>query len=310
MAIIIEVVAVSGKVLERHRLDQKEITIGRAYDNHLILSDNTIDAHHAVISETDDGIFINDLNSINGLRYKHDRIKESKQINSGDELLLGKTHLRVFATNHAVAEAVSIGRQNQILNTFSQPSVAIISLLFLSLLVSLEAWSSSIAEFKLREYIEAVFVIDAIVIIYALIWGIVGKIVKHAMYFKTQLSLISLYMILSYFMQFIYDLLLFNTLNYIFVTVVTVILEIVLLNYLLWLSLEFSTNLSNIKKWFFSLLVAISLILLSMYTEIINHTEFSVSPSLIQKILPPILRMVPSKTIEEFIEESSDIFTH
>ena len=104
--------------------------------------------------------------------------------------------------------------------------------------------------------------------------------------------------------------LLFNSLNYLFVTVITVLVEIIILSLLFWLNLEVSTNLSNIKKWIFSLLMSISLILLSMYTEIVDRTEFSISPNLIEKILPPVLRIVPGESIDEFIDGGREIFSH
>ena len=204
MAVIIEVVAPSGKVLERHKIEQPEIAIGRAYDNDIILSDNTIDSHHASITVTEEGIIVCDLNSTNGLHYKHQNVNKDISINSGDELILGKTHLRIFESDHSVPEAITIVGRDWLVHFLSKGWVTIASLLLLTLFVILELWSTSIVEFKLRGYIEAVFIIDSIVIIYALIWGIVGKFVKHAMYFKTQLSLISIYLIISYGTDFIY----------------------------------------------------------------------------------------------------------
>ena len=95
MAIIIEVVTPSGRLLDRQRFEQNYITVGRAYDNQLILSDTSIDPHHLSISITDNGIIVNDMNSVNGVRLNHQLLAKNHNIKSGDELIIGKTHIRI-----------------------------------------------------------------------------------------------------------------------------------------------------------------------------------------------------------------------
>lgn len=310
MAIIIEVVAPSGKVLDRRRYEQSLITVGRAYDNQLIISDASVDPHHVSIKANDNGIIINDLNSVNGIKLNRQYVEKTQTINSGDELIIGKTHIRVFLHDHPVPKAVNLSGQDQVVNYLSNGWLALALIFLLSLFVILEIWTASIDEFKLRDYLETVFIIDAFVILYALFWGVIGKLVKHIMCFSAQLCLIALYLIISYCLDFIYGILLFNTLNFILVTVIAIIIDITVLTMLLWFNLDISTHLNNIKKWIISLLISLSLVLLSMYTEVIDRTEFRSAPYLIEKILPPMFRMVSGESIEQFIDQSQDIYNH
>ena len=310
MAIIIEVVTPSGRLLDRQIFKQNSITVGRAYDNQLILSDSSIDPHHLSILASDNEIIVNDLDSINGVKLNHQIISQSHTIRSGDELVIGKTHIRVFSHEHPVAEAVNLSGQDKLANYFSNGWLTAGLLFLLSIFITVEIWTASIDEFKLRDYLEPVFIIYVFLILYGLFWGVIGKLVKHYMCFKAQLCLITLYLIVSYSLDFFYGVLLFNTLNFMLVTVIVIILDVAVLGALLWFNLDISTYLNNKKKLVISLLISLGLILITMYTEIIDRAEFSASPYLIEKILPPMFRVVPGESIEKFVEDSQDIYSH
>ena len=310
MALIIEVVTPSGRLLDRQRFEQEHVAIGRAYDNQLILSDNSVDPHHVSITTSEGGIIVNDMNSINGVMLHHQLLKSNHQIKSGDELIIGKTHIRVFTDKHPVPEAINLSSQDVLVNYFSNGWLILISLIVLSAFIILEVWLASIDEFRFRDYVESVFIIGVFVFLYALFWGVIGKLVKHYMRFGAQLCLISLYLILTYFLDYFYDVLLFNTLNFFLTTIIASAINIIVLGMLLWFNLEISTNLSDKKKLVVSLLVSLSLILLTIYTEVIDRTEFRAAPYLSEKLLPPMLRFAPSESIDEFIEQSRDIYSH
>jgi hypothetical protein len=310
MAIIIEVVTPSGRLLDRQRFEQNYITVGRAYDNQLILSDTSIDPHHLSINITDNGIIVNDMDSINGVRLNHQLLAKNHNIKSGDELIVGKTHIRVFAHNHSVPEAVNLSGQDRLVNYFSNGWLALSLLLLLSSFIILEIWTASIDEFRLRDYVEPVFIIDFFVIAYALFWGVIGKLIKHYMSFRAQFCLIAIYLIVTYCLDFFYGVLLFNMLNFMLVTIIATTLDIIVLAALLWLNLDISTYLNDKKKLVVSLLISFGLILLTMYTEVIDRTEFSAAPYLVEKILPPVFRIASGENIDEFVKDSQDIYSH
>jgi hypothetical protein len=53
---------------EYHKLDKFPVTLGRAFDNDIILSDLSVSPHHAVILEDDDGFKVHNLSTENGSR--------------------------------------------------------------------------------------------------------------------------------------------------------------------------------------------------------------------------------------------------
>lgn len=99
----VEILSRAGDVLERHPVAALPIRIGRAYDNHIIVSDPHVAAHHARVDQAQNGgLILRDLDTRNGLVYKRKRLREVAL--DGDTIVrVGHTSLRVRARNHAVA---------------------------------------------------------------------------------------------------------------------------------------------------------------------------------------------------------------
>lgn len=69
-------------------------TIGRALDNTVILSNNSVSSHHAQIEERIDGHYLVDLGSTNGVFHKKNKVKELK-IDGLKEVYLGEIRLEI-----------------------------------------------------------------------------------------------------------------------------------------------------------------------------------------------------------------------
>ena len=78
----------------RFLLDAAETKIGRDTTNEIQLDDITVSRSHAMISKKD-GYHIKDLGSLNGTYLNAIAVREA-QVNSGDEIQIGKYHLTLF----------------------------------------------------------------------------------------------------------------------------------------------------------------------------------------------------------------------
>ena len=111
MEVVFEIVNRANRTLERHRANGEEISIGRAYDNDLILSDETVSPHHAVIESRADGdpVLI-DLGSLNGIRAgEFGPVDGSTALRSGEEYSFGRALVRIYDIDHEVAQTTLIG---------------------------------------------------------------------------------------------------------------------------------------------------------------------------------------------------------
>jgi FHA domain len=312
MELVFEITSRSGRSIERHKLQGDEISIGRAYDNQLILSDETVSPHHALITADSKGhIIIRDLDSINGISNgNHERFHGDITLVSGNEYLLGKTRIRIFTLDHQIAEAVSLSNIDWTINYFARNWVTFGAMLMLILLMVAETWMETDSEFKLESYINPIFGALALTIFAALFWGLISRIVKHEMRFKAQFTVISLYVVLAFCSIYLYEFVLFNSMNYIITVSFYVFITIVLLAVLFWFNLHIATYQSNAQRWKIAIFLSATIVILSMFSDVIERTEFSLDPHYIAEIKPPILRVVSGADIDKFIQNSSSIFEH
>ena len=89
--------AVSGS---RYLLDEDEITVGRDPRADILLDDSTVSRSHAVFRRVNGAYSVIDAGSLNGSYVNRQRV-DQKQLNNGDEIMIGKFRL-VYFTNSAV----------------------------------------------------------------------------------------------------------------------------------------------------------------------------------------------------------------
>jgi pSer/pThr/pTyr-binding forkhead associated (FHA) protein len=78
-----------GRSGESFPLVGERVTIGRSPDAAVFLDDVTVSRNHALIVRRRDGLYIDDLGSLNGTYVNRRRI-ESQKLDNGDELQIGK----------------------------------------------------------------------------------------------------------------------------------------------------------------------------------------------------------------------------
>ena len=89
--------AVSGS---RYLLDEDEITVGRDPRADILLDDSTVSRSHAVFRRVNGAYSVIVAGSLNGTYVNRQRV-DQKQLNNGDEIMIGKFRL-VYFTNSAV----------------------------------------------------------------------------------------------------------------------------------------------------------------------------------------------------------------
>ncbi|HEY6779605.1 MAG TPA: FHA domain-containing protein [Thermoleophilaceae bacterium] len=85
-----------GRAGEAFALSGERSTIGRSPDAEVFLDDVTVSRNHALLVRRRDGLYIDDLGSLNGTYVNRRRI-ESHRLANGDELQVGKYKLTYLA---------------------------------------------------------------------------------------------------------------------------------------------------------------------------------------------------------------------
>jgi pSer/pThr/pTyr-binding forkhead associated (FHA) protein len=81
-----------GRAGESFAIDGDRMSIGRTPDAPVFLDDVTVSRNHALIVRRRDGLYIDDLGSLNGTYVNRRRI-ESHKLEDGDEIQIGKYKL-------------------------------------------------------------------------------------------------------------------------------------------------------------------------------------------------------------------------
>ncbi len=173
-AIWIEVLSRHGDVGSRQRFTSTPITIGRAYDNDVVLDDPHVAAHHLRIVRSDAGVLTaEDLGSRNGLYLGRGREKRSEIALDGDhELSIGATMLRVRTASFAVPEEQPVIRGVR----FWPAAIACIAGVFL--LAVLDLWLSETTEPKAIRYFTPLLIIAGIVVAWTAGWSVLTRVFR------------------------------------------------------------------------------------------------------------------------------------
>jgi hypothetical protein len=81
-----------GRAGEVFELGGERMRIGRSPDAEVFLDDVTVSRNHALLVRRRDGLYVDDLGSLNGTYVNRHRI-ESHKLSNGDELQVGKYKL-------------------------------------------------------------------------------------------------------------------------------------------------------------------------------------------------------------------------
>ena len=81
-----------GRAGEAFAVAGEQMTIGRSPDAEIFLDDVTVSRNHALLVQRRDGLYIDDLGSLNGTYVNRRRI-DSHRLQNGDELQVGKYKL-------------------------------------------------------------------------------------------------------------------------------------------------------------------------------------------------------------------------
>jgi pSer/pThr/pTyr-binding forkhead associated (FHA) protein len=81
-----------GRAGESFTIEDDRVSIGRSPDAGVFLDDVTVSRNHALLVKRRDGLYIDDLGSLNGTYVNRRRI-ESHRLQDGDEIQIGKYKL-------------------------------------------------------------------------------------------------------------------------------------------------------------------------------------------------------------------------
>ncbi|HEU4663671.1 MAG TPA: FHA domain-containing protein [Dokdonella sp.] len=167
----IEVVPRHREHALRQRVDADSLTLGRAWDNDIVLDDPHVAAHHLRLARDEAGAWTaHDLGSVNGLhvegeRGRRDRVALAPHVT----LQVGQCLVRLHRGDEDVAPEVPLQRRS--------PWPAALALVALVVLVALlEQWRGETGEPKLIRYVTGSLALATLLSLWTAAWALVSRL--------------------------------------------------------------------------------------------------------------------------------------
>ena len=186
----IEILDKSGAVISRQRVQAEAITVGRGYDNDLVVDDAFVAPAHLRIGYENEGaepgLWLEDLGTQNGT---FDVIRQAnvRRLLVGDEasVRIGHTGLRVRRASFEVAPALSMAAPYSPLFAIGYGNAALSMLVAFLAAVTLSTWLSQTSEFKLAAYLPGGVIFPLVVLGWAGVWTLLTRLVTaRAQFFR------------------------------------------------------------------------------------------------------------------------------
>lgn len=308
MGLMLELLSRTGKVQKFIRLKGKSFTVGRGYENDIVLDDPYVSPHHLNMILNDDGVLLEDKNSLNGIKdNRNKRFDLNEPLAIGQVFVVGSQAMRVMSTTKNVIQTIKMTTIEYFAHSINRWywAVASISLLFGTLLFRkyLMAYNSITWSKLLISPLKPVLFIIAISVFIAFLASLLKKESK----FFTSLVVgvwLFIFILLNEGLQGVIG---FNggeNTLYVLFHYVTRFLQV---GMAIWFFFYFSTHL-NVKK---ITLVATALTVIFMaYLYAKNDRADKVITYPVQKthILPKSLLFVSSEPHESWVKGTSTLF--
>jgi hypothetical protein len=312
MALIIEQLGLAQRVAERHHLYHPQIRIGRAWDNHVIISDPFVDPHHAVLTRLEDGDWsFEDLGSTNGswnTRHKPVGNHGPVRLPHDARLILGRTTLRFIDDEVPVAPAQPIRALEKHLPRLGHPLALT---LLATLAFALGLWqdhNAALGKLEWAPIIARNIGALASMALGAGLFALLGRTFRQEGRYAAHLGILLVCGMLLLGIKELYLLADFNHGLSWRVRWVAGLIPPVVISLVLWLCLSLATNLHSLPRLVISLCLPWGGYLLSNMEQMTSTERFVNAPAITLPMRPDSQRWVPSGDWARFMDDAERLF--
>ncbi len=308
MAVIIEVLGWGGKRRQYFKIDADQVSIGRGYDNDIVLSDPYISANHLRLNACGDGWVITDLDSLNGLQVIKNPSTDESLFTSGAEIKLGRTKLRLVAESYPLEDAKILHGLERDTNKLNRLSVWLPLLVAVFATQLLSVYASTLAEWEWKNAIPVIVSAQLAIFVGAIFWSLLGRLIRHEAHFLGQYSLILLASLLFTGCSWLLSTLSYNFSSALFGDMVQQLASMSILLLLLSANLTLATNLSSRARWSGCAAFVGVVMIIGSAGQMKSWGEFSPFPQYSSTLAAPALLVVEGQTSEEFLADIDPLF--
>ena len=338
MAFIVEITSRSGRVMERHRITGDRITLGRGYDNDVILADPYVGVHHCVVEGpsspaaepvTDDATggdaqafrepvvhgrgshrwLVRPASDEVVVHLNGRRLADTAGVlESGGSLVVGRTHLRIYAPDHPVEPMLVFDRIEQLFATLASSAGVLWSVVAFAVLLLGDLYLRSWHELEPAFVLQELFGYVGMTIAWAAVGAVVARISRGEPRFFHHWLVAALAVAVAVLGQFWIDVIAFNTASVDARELLARILNGLCLAFALTLNLRFSLRQTVLARHAWAQGFAWAVVGYGMLTSIQIDNFFAGAPRYDGTVLPDVWRFAGAVPAEAFIGENVSLY--
>ena len=241
-ALIIQLGIKQGRSLELVRSRGTELTVGRGFDNDVVLTDIHIAPKQVRFYQQDQQWRVEILDDTNPVLVNNQVIASGSVIQSGDNMVLGKTRVKLFSSSHAVADTQKLANYNRFQRFSRSWLMPLVAIVFVFACSVLHSYFGSSTTLKWSGYASEALVEVMLILLWAGLWALAGRLFRHQALFGAQLLATALIAVLYTFSAPLSEYFDYATSSLQTGLMLDMLLGTLLLALLLQLNLSFATN--------------------------------------------------------------------
>ena len=310
MAVIIEVLGWGGKSQRHYRVEGPSITIGRGYQNDVVLSDSHICANHLRLDQVEGGWQLTDLGSINGIEVGKNVVSKASEtlLAEGAEIKIGRTRLRIISDSHPIEPAKVLHRLNRDASRLNRFTIWLPLLLTVLLIDVVTIDFTSDVEWQWKNALPSILFTQVFLLVLALFWVGVGRFLRDEANFLGHYNLILLATLFFGAGNWLLDILGYNLSAEFLVSTLAPLCNLVLVAVLLSANFALATNMLARQRWITALSIAGFILVVIVADQMKGWGEFSPYPDYFAALELPGLHFTGAGSAEAFIADLDGLF--
>ena len=287
------------------------LSIGRGYNNDIILNDPHVAAEHIVLEQAEDGWVLRQVDTTNPPHIAGKLLRQDTHIiQSGDELILGKTLIRFYKPSHAVAP---IKKMHDSLAGFLETTREVLTVSVLLMVLWLAQMFSEFMQTSekttlLKIAANALPVVGA-ALVWAMLWSLIAFVVRRKTYYLFFLSVTIFYFLADMVIENSIEYLAFNSRNVLLPETLSYIASGVLMVLMFYASMGRAMNLSARRRLLLSNIFSWTLVIVIGFVMQANKPSFIADPEYQSMLKPPFAQWAETYSMQDFLQESDKLFT-
>lgn len=303
----LEILDGKGGVVERVAVDAFPVKIGRAYSNQVILSDPYVcPLHVEITADAQGGLTARDLNSVNGLRAdKKDQRVANLELHSGTQFRIGHTRLRYCSVDHPLAPTLVDGAGTS--SRWSAATIASFVGAAVFLLLCLDSYLGSVERVTLAQMVSEPLATFSILLTWAGLWSLAGRIVVNHFYFSRHLTVASGAIAGFFALNFLSEWLEFFFPIIPALWIVGLLGTGVILAALVYGHLAFASSSRRRSRFWAALAVSVAALGINVISDLASRSKFSNVMEFSGVLKPIDSAWLPTISIDQFIDNTQEL---